>query len=234
MLYGMGKRKNDITIAPSEVDDLARNIEARFRQEIETLEEFTATRGLRIYTQLQEHIKKTTGVSISVSSLTNIMMGKHNGKFRAFTLDTLRKYVSAFRLALNMPETIGSQKLFWGPNQGLEPGAFVERIDGEFVEWNELKRELESRAIIQCPRIIPVGSKVRLSSFYEKKNWTVEIENKFGEIIGSVWVGGNPLDNWSQDGFIRVGKTLSDQDWIVYQVLARFPDKSYRLIKSFV
>ncbi len=126
------------------------------------------------------------------------------------------------------------QKIYWGVNQGLEPGAFIERIDEDFIHWTELKKELEDRAITQCPRIIPPGSTVSLNSFHGKENWTVEILNNDNQIIGSVWIGGNPLDNWSQDGMVRIGKTVSDTEWTVYQVLARYDDGSYRIVESLV
>ncbi len=126
------------------------------------------------------------------------------------------------------------QKIYWGVNQGLEPGAFVERIDGEFISWDQLKKELDGRAIVQCPKIIPPGSSVRLSSFHGKDSWVLEIISDSNEVIGSVWIGGNPLDNWSQDGMVRIGKAVSDSEWLVYQVLARYEDGSYRIIQSLV
>lgn len=126
------------------------------------------------------------------------------------------------------------KKYTGGVNQGLEPGAFIDRIDGEFIPWEQLKRELDTRAIVQCPRIIPPGSSVVLNSFHGKDNWVLEILNDKNESIGSVWIGGNPLDNWSQDGMVRIGKTISDTEWEVYQILARYDDGSYRIIESFV
>ncbi len=126
------------------------------------------------------------------------------------------------------------QKIYWGVNQGLPAGAFIEKIDGEFIPWAELKEELDERALIQCPRIIPPGSLVVLNSFHGKENWVVDIQNQNGDIIGSVWIGGNPLDNWSQDGMVRIGKSISDTEWVVYQTLARYTDGSYRLVESLV
>ena len=126
------------------------------------------------------------------------------------------------------------QKIYWGVNQGLEPGAYIERIDGEFIPWIQLKKELDERAITQCPRVIPPGSSVSLNSFHGKNNWILEIVNENKEVIGSVWIGGNPLNNWIQDGMVRIGKTISDTEWEVYQVLARHEDGSYRIVESFV
>lgn len=54
------------------------------------------------------------------------------------------------------------------------------------------------------------------------------------KVVGSVWIGGNPYDGWSQDGLVRIGKTISDTKWEVFQILGRFEDGSYRLLKSFV
>ena len=125
------------------------------------------------------------------------------------------------------------QKIYWGVNQGLEPGAFIDRIDGEFIPWVQLKQELDERAIVQCPRVIPPGSSVEMNSFHGKDNWVLEIMNE-SNVIGSVWIGGNPLGNWNQDGMVRIGKTVSDTKWEIYQILARYDDGSYRLIQSLV
>lgn len=127
-----------------------------------------------------------------------------------------------------------SQKLFWAVNHGLPAGAFIEKVDGEFIPWEQLKNELEVSGIGQCPRIIPVGSTVALAPFYGKEDWLINIINPAGEVIGSVWIGGNPMNDWEQDGLIRIGKTISDTEWTVYQVLGRYPDGSHRIIQSFV
>lgn len=129
----------------------------------------------------------------------------------------------------NYPEC---QKLFWGVNQGLPAGAIVNAKGMGFIPWSQLEEELNIRAISQCPRLIPPGSRVRLNDFYGKKDWVVEIINSEGSKIGSVWIGSNPLNEWMQDGLVRIGKSLSDEKWEVYQVLERWSDGTYRLVKS--
>lgn len=124
------------------------------------------------------------------------------------------------------------QKIFWGVNQGLGAGAFVESIDGEFIPFEILEKELNERVINQAPRILPVGSFVSLDSFHGKTDWLVNIKNPNGEVIGSVWIGGNPEDNWNQDGLVRTGRALSDTSHEVYQVFQRYSDGSYRLVSS--
>jgi hypothetical protein len=125
-----------------------------------------------------------------------------------------------------------SQKIFWGVNQGLGAGAFIESIHGEFIPWEQLSVELNERVINQAPRIIPVGSTATLDSFYGKEDWLVNIRNLEGDIVGSVWVGGNPEDGWKQDGLVRTGKAINDTEHVVYQTFQRFSDGSYRLVQS--
>jgi hypothetical protein len=124
------------------------------------------------------------------------------------------------------------QKIFWGVNQGLGAGAFIESIDGEFIPWEQLQSELNERVLSQYPRIIPVGSVATLDSFYGKEDWLVNIRSPQGDVIGSVWVGGNPEHNWKQDGLVRTGKAISDTEHVVYQTFQRYSDGSYRIVKS--
>lgn len=230
----MAKRKNDILLSPVELKTLVSDIEECFRQYHITTQKFTSARTLRIYDLLQSEIEKFCGVIIGKTTLVETMTLKRTKPFRSDIFDALKKYITAIKVAVQSPAAIGGQKIYWGVNQGLKTGAFIERIDGEFISWHELKKELEEKAIVQCPRIIPVGSKVETNKFYNKEDWVIHITNVSGKKIGSIWIGGNPAKNWEQDGYIRIGKSISDTEWVVYQILARFPDGSYRLVKSFV
>jgi hypothetical protein len=230
----MANRKNDISLSPSELKKLVSDIEGCFRQYNITMQKFTVARKLRIYDSLQEEIEKITGIKIGKTTLIETMTLKKIKPFRSDIYEALVKYVSALKIAIKSPSTVGGQKIYWGVNQNLDAGAFIERIDGDFIVWEKLKKELEEKAITQCPRIIPTGSTVETDTFYNKENWVIHIFDSTRKKIGDVWIGGNPAKNWEQDGFVRIGKSISDTEWIVYQILARFPDGSYRIIKSFV
>jgi hypothetical protein len=230
----MAKRKNDITLTPTQLKRLVSSIEKCFRQYNITIQKFTSSRTLKIYDVLQDEIEKFGGIKIGKTTLIETMTLKRTKPFRTDIYDALRKYVTALKIAIKSPNALGGQRIFWGVNQGLDPGAFIERLNGEFIPWPELKRDLETKVITQCPRIIPVGARVETSDFYNKDNWVVHIIDTSGKKIGSIWIGGNPAKNWEQDGYIRIGKSNSDTEWVVYQILARFPDGSYRIRKSFV
>ena len=93
---------------------------------------------------------------------------------------------------------------------------------------------MEERVISQCPKRITQDCKIILKSFYEKKNWTVNVENKDKEYVCSVWLGSNPQVKWKPDGLIRIGYNFNDTHWEVWQTFQRYSDGSYKLIKSSV
>lgn len=230
----MAKRKNDITLSKTALNTLKKNIEERFYQEVSTSLPFSGAKESEIYTLLQNEITETAKITVSLTTLRDVMTLKHKGIFMPDVHNALNKYARTPRIITLNESTTGAQRIYWGVNQGLAAGAFIERIDGEFIPWEILKKELEERAIVHCPKFIPPGSKIVLRSFYGKEDWVIEILITNQTVIGSVWIGSNPYDDWSQDGFVRIGKTISDSEHEVFQVLARFPDASYRVIKSFV
>ena len=154
---------------------------------------------------------------------------QHSGRFAPDVYNALMLFIEN---PFKRKETPQPQKLFWGVNQGLPAGAIVNAKGMDFIPWTQLEGELNERAIGQCPKYIPPHAKVRLNDFYGKKDWVIEIVDTNENKIGSVWIGSNPLNEWMQDGFVRVGKTLSDEQWEVYQVLERWSDGTYRLVKS--
>jgi 3D (Asp-Asp-Asp) domain-containing protein len=191
------------------------------------------------YDKLIGAIKDTTGITLSKSTLRDLITLKHNGKFQRDTFEALDQFISAYTKSprtLNRKTNVEPirQKVFWSTNQGFKAGVFINSFEGPFIEWKKIKEELETKVITQCPRIIPVGSRVEVGDFYGKKNWVIWIYDKHDKEIGSVWIGGNPLKQWYLDGLIRVGKTFSDTDWKVYQVMQRYSDGSYRIVQSLV
>src|SRR5687768_629620 len=113
----MGKRLNDIELTPREHDELAFAIEEAFRGHILTPEKFTGTRGLNIYTLLQQDIYTFGGVEISTNTLSQIMTRKHKRPLSAAIYGAVKKYIDAFSKLVKSPEMIGGQRIFWGPNQ---------------------------------------------------------------------------------------------------------------------
>jgi hypothetical protein len=230
----MPQRLNDIIFTASGIKKLKSDIVKVFFQHYPNEKKFTNYKKNNSYTLLQKDIADTTSIHIGTNTLIRIMTLDFAKPYSHGIISTLKRYIDAFSIAIKSPSVLGGQKIYWGVNQGLDPGAFIENINGEFIKWDDLKKDLEEKVITQCPRVISPGAKVEMKDFYGKKNWVLEIIDLKGREIGSVWIGGNPDKNWEQDGFIRIGKGISDTQWVVYQVLARFPDGSYRLVKSFV
>jgi len=201
--------------------------------------ELTGYKDSENYQKLIEAIQETTGVTLSNSTLRDIIKLKHNGQFRPDTFDAIDKFISAYTKSPRSFKGKGrvevvKQKVFWSVNQGYKPGIFINGFNGPFIEWEKVKEELETKVLPQCPRIIPVGSRVELRDFYGKKDFVVWIFDKSDQHIASVWLGGNPYKQWFVDGLVRIGKTHSDTSWEVYVIYQRYSDGSYRIVKSFV
>lgn len=230
--------KNYVDRNPEELRIFSEKLKAAFNVFCGKNMKLTAYKDSKNYEKLQGAIQKTTGVKISEATLRDIITLKHKGKFRQDTFEAIDGFIASYT---GLPRSLGQdviepvkQKVFWSVNQNFRAGAFINSFKGEFLEWAQIKEELETKVITQCPRIIPVGSRVEMADFYGKKNWVIWIYDKKDNKIGSVWIGGNPLKKWYLDGFIRIGKTFSDTQWEVYQVLQRYSDGSYRIVQSLV
>lgn len=128
-----------------------------------------------------------------------------------------------------MNTTAQAQRLFWGVNHGFPVGAIVDEKGGEYIPWDILKEEIYA-IVHNCPSFIGNDVRVQLSDFNGKKDWVIEVVNESGVVVGSVWIGGDPEHNWAQDGLVRIGKTHSDTEHEVYQMLQRFSDGSYKSV----
>ena len=129
-------------------------------------------------------------------------------------------------------ETVQPQKIFWGVNEGLPAGAYIEHVGGIFIPWATLKTELETQVLPQCSDVFPANSTLRTNSFHGKEDWVVEIIDEHAHVVGSVWIGSDPYNNWKQDGAVRVGLAKSDTEWIVHHAFERFSDGTYVLVKN--
>ncbi len=231
--------KNYIDLKENEIKEIRDNLLKAFDIYCEEPMKLTGYKDSRAYEKLQKAIKDTTGVTLGTSTLRDFITLKRKGAFRHDTFEAIDKFIATYT---NTPTSIknkpyitpAKQKVFWSINQGSPAGVFINSFKGQFIEWSVIKKEIETKVISQCPRIIPVGSTVEVGDFYEKKNWVIWIYDKKGNEIGSVWIGGNPLNKWFLDGMVRIGKTISDTEWEVYQVLQRYSDGSYRLVQSYV
>lgn len=126
------------------IDDLRK----RFYENTDCTLEFTATKSNEIYQMLQNDIMKITKIQISTSTLRNIVTGIHKCNFQNSIYLALLKYTSPQTFKPRSEKYEGLQRIFWGVNQGLAPGAFIEKLDGPFIEWETLQKELNERGIV--------------------------------------------------------------------------------------
>lgn len=229
----MPKRTNDIILSQLEYLNLVRLIEEVFRQKTKTPLKFTGARTSKIYDLLKQEIELTSGIILGSSFLCSLMSLKHNKRFQAVTFDALQKFVRSFSYSSTNQVLDGTQKVFWAVNQGLPAGAYIETVSGVFIPWTKLKKELEEKVINQYPKLIKPNCHIKLSDFYGRENWLIEIIDTEKKPVGNVWIGGNPYANWENDGLIRIGKTISDNSWVVYAVFARLPDGTYKTVRIY-
>lgn len=183
---------------------------------------------------LGEYVKSAPSVQTIKRSL-NRVSPKENGCSKA--LKSWYDGIMGFNLKKNKTKSIEevkikSQILIWAVNFGGKPGAIIDELGGRFISWKTLKSELEKQVINSIPGVIQIPARVELSDHYEKKDWIIKIIDKNGSHVGDVWIGSNPENSWRMDGKIRIGRTISDKEWKVWQVYERFSDGSYRVLRS--
>ncbi len=128
-----------------------------------------------------------------------------------------------------------AQKVRWkSEDEEGNPGLVVESDEGvDFISWSELSLELERELLIQLGRVLGEKKyKVETGEFKGRKNWLVALVDEGGNKVGSVWLGGDPYNNWRWDGLVRVGKALDDQTARVWQIFERYSDGSYRRVEA--
>jgi hypothetical protein len=232
--------RNRVSVSKEDLKTTSENLKLAFNIFCGKPMELNAYKDSKNYDKLVRAIKETTGISLSSSTLRDLITLKHRGRFHYDTFCAIDKFIATYTntpLSFPLDENYSTpikQKTFWSVNQDYKPGVFINGFNGQFIEWPQIKKEIEAKIISQCPRIIPVGSGVVLEDFYGKKNWVIWIVDKELNKIGSVWIGGNPYNKCHLDGLIRIGKTFTDTSWEVWQILQRYSDGSYRIVQSFV
>jgi len=121
------------------------------------------------------------------------------------------------------------QETLWGPNNGKPAGICItSSAADEFVPWDELRLEIETRLFNQLGDHIPPKCKAGLGDFKGRRHWLIRIIDPYGKQVGEVWFGTDPDTNWAYDGLVRVG----NDTYVVWQVFQRYSDGSYRRIRK--
>lgn len=118
------------------------------------------------YSVLSFEIEQVTKMKISPSTLCNIITLEHNGIISTKILGALELFIDYVH---NFDYILVEQSVLWGPDYGFGCGIFIDNIGGEFIKWQQLKKEIETQVISGCPRLLPVESEIRTFNFYKKK-----------------------------------------------------------------
>lgn len=125
------------------------------------------------------------------------------------------------------------QKVIWGRVPAKRPGIFIDSTEGEFIEWEELKKEIEEK-LLPLVSHLPTGCTAITKTHDGKEHLLVRAVYE-GKDVGAVWFGGNPYKDWESDGLVRVGCTEKEgaPKTIVWLVTQRMSDGSYEVLESY-
>jgi hypothetical protein len=127
------------------------------------------------------------------------------------------------------------QQVRWGPTVGLPPGILCRSVSSPetkaFVPLAELKGEIEQRLLNQLRLHIPRNCRIVIEAYRGEPNWLGRIRDATGAHIGDLWFGTDPDNHWRYDGLVRVGKEISDNQCVVWQVFQRYSDGTYARLR---
>ena len=111
----------------------------------------------------------------------------------------------------------------WGPLDGKEAGIC---IDGskKFIPWPELREEIHRNLLPQVGQV-RANSKAVLQDYAGRSDWIVRVVGATDTEVVHIWFGGDPENNWSHDGLIRIG--IPDP-LEIFGTFQRYSDGSYR------
>lgn len=116
------------------------------------------------------------------------------------------------------------QQVMWGPDTGYPAGILVISPRKEFIPWDQLSFELSQRVLRNIDQV-PAGSSVRVATAYGKADLFVEVVNPDQQVIGHVWLGADPTQDFAWDGRIRVGTLI--RPVVVWATYERHTDGAY-------
>ncbi|HEX8322479.1 MAG TPA: helix-turn-helix transcriptional regulator [Tepidisphaeraceae bacterium] len=121
------------------------------------------------------------------------------------------------------------QQVYWGPVVDRPPGLWIES-DGLFVDWPDVKEEVERKLLNQCANWVPGGSIVELRELEGVKNWIMRIVSTDGAEIGNVYFGLHPRREWTWCGLVWVGPVHKGDTGRIWRTFARYSDGTYRIL----
>ncbi len=123
---------------------------------------------------------------------------------------------------VTMPELVR-----WGPLDGRKAGICIDGCK-KFIPWAEFREEINQRFLPQVGKV-QANSKAVLENYAGRRDWVVRVVSATNKEIVHIWFGGDPENNWSHDGLIRIGTPNPLKIFGTYQ---RYSDGSYRKLRK--
>lgn len=117
-------------------------------------------------------------------------------------------------------------KVRWAPVDACRPGIkFIAADSGveSLVPWFELQDEIRNKLLTQVDQTPEVYS-LELNTFKGKQNWRIRISDESNRIVGHIWFGPDPENDWKHDGLVRVGSPHGKDVW---QTFERYTNGTY-------
>jgi hypothetical protein len=110
-------------------------------------------------------------------------------------------------------------KVRWAPVDARHPGIIFIAADSRvqsFVPWFELQDEIRYKLLTQVDQTPEVYS-LELNTFKGKQNWRIRMSDESNRVVGHIWFGPDPKNEWKHDGLVRVGSPHGKDVWKTFE-----------------
>jgi len=169
-----------------------------------------------------------TGLAAVVTAITSlyVVMHKESETLKpdpsGTVIEKREEKASAKMNAVTVPELVR-----WGPLDGRKAGICIDGCK-KFIPWPEFREEINQRLLPQVGKV-RANSKAVLQDYAGRRDWIVRVISATDKEIVHIWFGGDPENNWSHDGLIRIGTPNPLEVFGTYQ---RYSDGSYRKLRK--
>ncbi|MBP9082464.1 MAG: hypothetical protein KBH11_05280 [Bacteroidia bacterium] len=225
------KKQKKVEIPKEDLIIIAQGIQNAFDNYSGKKQKLGAYKDSENYYMLSKAIRLTSGTALSISMLRDIITLKHNGRFQFSKFDAIQKFILTYSGKFDVKpinkEIPVMQKIFWTINPYGKAGVYINAPTGEFIPWIKVKKELEEKVLPHCTEKFPPECFLEKEDFYQWKDLVIRIYNQKKKRVGDVWIGGDPLNNFYPDGFVRLGKVVERNRYKVFYTYRRYSDGSY-------
>jgi hypothetical protein len=116
----------------------------------------------------------------------------------------------------------------WAEDIQGSSGMIIDKDPNQFIPWDVVRMEIHEHVLPNL-RMVPIGSSVVLGEYHGRLDWVIRILDPHGVEIGNVWIGGDPLNDYTFDGLVRAGIPEEDKTRMptVWQVFQRYSNGTY-------